>query len=79
MNHMTRTLLTASQRVDIVSKIAMILQLISGIVQIVLMVTTKNYYMYAVILPLTTLFNNILKYYLIMRKAYIESCYIVVY
>ena len=55
-----QSLLTASQRVDIVSKIAMILQLISGIVQIVLMVTTKNYYMYAVILPLTTLFNNIL-------------------
>ena len=54
------SLFTATQRMDMISKIGMALNCVSSISQIVILLTTKNYYIYVVVVPLTTLFNNLI-------------------
>lgn len=55
-----QSLFTASQRVDIVSKIGMVLQLISGGAQMAILLVTHNYYAYVMVIPIITCLNNIL-------------------
>lgn len=54
-----QSLFTASQRVDIPSKISAILSLLSGLLQVLILVFLKNYYLYAAVLPVITLANNL--------------------
>lgn len=55
-----QSLFTASQRVDVISKISMAIQLLLNIIQIFILVTVKNYYAYIIVLPISTVINNIL-------------------
>ena len=55
-----QSILTASQRVDLISKISMILHMVSGITQIIILICTHNYYLYAAVVPVVTCLNNIL-------------------
>lgn len=54
-----QSLLTASQRVDVVSKVSMILQIIFGVVQICFLIIFRNYYLYVIFIPMITFINNI--------------------
>ncbi len=54
-----QSLFSASQRVDIISKIGMFLQLISGTAQIIILLTVKNYYAYVAVIPIITILNNL--------------------
>lgn len=54
-----QSLFTASQRVDMISKITMILHLISGIAQIIILLSIHNYYAFAFVIPIITCLSNI--------------------
>lgn len=54
-----QSLFSASQRVDLISKIGMLLQLISSTAQIIILLTVRNYYAYVAIIPIITILNNI--------------------
>lgn len=62
-------LLTAHQRNDVSSKISIVTSSLLYIAQIVLLLLFKNYYIYCVVLPITTLLNNILTL-LVTKKLY---------
>lgn len=55
-----RSLLTASQRGDVESKICTVTHLLLYFFQIVFLVLTKNYYIYLLLMPITTIISNIL-------------------
>lgn len=55
-----QSLFTASQRTDLISKIGMVLQLVSGIAQILLLVIVHNYYAYVAVIPIITCLNNLI-------------------
>lgn len=55
-----QSLFTASQRVDMISKIGMALQVLSSLAQIIILLTIKNYYFYALVIPAITVINNLL-------------------
>ena len=61
--------LNAQQRNDIVSKVTSAVLIVKYILQIILMFTFRNYYLYAIILPLSTLLTNIGMHY-VTRKYY---------
>jgi O-antigen/teichoic acid export membrane protein len=65
------SLFSASQRVDVISKINITIQVIKNALRIFAVVMLKNYYLYALALPVTTLFNNIIIEYL-SRKYFSE-------
>lgn len=54
-----QSLFNASQRVDMISKISMFLQLLSGTSQIIILLTVKNYYIYVAVIPIITILNNL--------------------
>lgn len=54
------TILTAMQREDIVSNVYSITMLMSKGVQFLLLLMFKNYYLYALIIPIGTILNNVL-------------------
>lgn len=54
-----QSLFTASQRTDMISKIGMGLQLLSSVVQILILALIHNYYIYVIIIPVITCLNNI--------------------
>lgn len=55
-----QALFTAAQRVDVISKVGMILQLFLSIFQVVILILFKNYYMYSIAIPIVTIVNNII-------------------
>lgn len=55
-----QSILTASQRVDIISKRDMVIQCILGILQVGCLIFLHNYYVYVLLIPLATLLNNLL-------------------
>lgn len=63
-----KVLLTANQRYDIEVNIASISLLLQYILQIIVLISTKNYYAYVIVFPVATLFNNVLTNYVINRK-----------
>lgn len=65
------TLLTAMQRIDLVSNAYTIANLAGKLLQILVLVLFKNYYVYALILPATSIANNIIVE-VMSRKAYPE-------
>lgn len=54
-----QSLFTASQRMDIISRIGMGLQLLSNVCQILLLVLLRNYYLYVIVIPVITCLNNL--------------------
>lgn len=54
-----QSLLTAFQRSDIISKRSMVLQFLMYVIQIVLLLLFKNYYLYLIWLPFFTIITNI--------------------
>lgn len=63
------SILNASQRNDISSKVNMITSLIKNCSQIVVLLLLKNYYIYAIFLPMTTFAANIIVA-ILARKMY---------
>ena len=55
-----KSLLSAVQRQDIISKVAMINKIISSFIQIVGLLLLKQYYIFIVVLPLMSLLDNLL-------------------
>lgn len=62
-------LFIAHQRNDVNSKIQTILQLVQSIVQIVLVLTFKNYYCYAIVIPIISILTNTITAYF-AKKIY---------
>lgn len=52
-------LLTAAQRSDIISKRSTIIQVVCFILQATLVIFTRNYYFYIIIIPLSTILTNV--------------------
>jgi len=65
------TLLTAMQRIDLVSNAYTITNLLGKLLQIFVLLLFKNYYVYVLILPITSIANNIVVD-VMSRKAYPE-------
>lgn len=53
-----QSIFIANQRMDLVSKIGMGVQTLSGILQIIILLTTRNYYLYIGVIPVITFINN---------------------
>lgn len=53
-------LFTAHQRSDVTSKVGIVIALSTNILQGILLVAFKNYYLYVIVLPLMTIINNII-------------------
>lgn len=54
------SLFTAKQRMDITSKLSMVLNSLSSILQAIVLLCFHNYYMYVLVIPIITGLNNIL-------------------
>ena len=54
-----QSVFSASQRVDIISKIGMILQFCLNISQIIILLLFHNYYAYVIVIPFITVLNNV--------------------
>lgn len=54
-----QSIFTATQRVDIISKITLLLSIISNISQIILLIMFSNYYVYVIVIPVITCTNNL--------------------
>lgn len=63
-----RVLFAASQRLDLESKFVMIITVIQYLLQILILIKFKNYYLYIILLPLCTLATNVL-----LNKVLIKS------
>lgn len=63
------SLLAAHQRVSITNIINMVTQTIMSLAQILIIVTTRNYYIYVIVIPLFTIFRN-LATEMVTRKLY---------
>ena len=70
-----QALFTAAQRVDVISKVGMILQLFLSIFQVVILILFKNYYMYSIAIPIVTVVNNIIICVVSDRKFPQYKCY----
>lgn len=55
-----QALFVASQRVDKISKVQLVLNTIASLSQIVILLTIRNYYVYVIVLPIITLLNNLI-------------------
>lgn len=55
-----QSLFLASQRTDYISKIGTFLNAIGSITQILMLLLTKNYYLYVIVIPTITILNNII-------------------
>lgn len=53
------SLLTAHQRTDVISNIGTCIHLILNILQIIILIIFKNYYLYIILKPIFTIINNI--------------------
>lgn len=63
-----KVLLTANQRYDIEVNIASVALLIQYFFQIVVLLTTREYYLYVIVFPLATVINNIISHVVIKKK-----------
>ncbi len=55
-----QALFSASQRVDKISLVGTITQLLSGVLQIEMLIVFKNYYAFAIVCPIITCINNVI-------------------
>lgn len=53
-------ILTANQRLDLVNKPLMFTAIVRGLIQLFLLIITRNFYFYVIALPIFSLINNIL-------------------
>lgn len=63
-----RILFSANQRYDIETNISSVTLLIQYVLQIVLLLVFKNYYLYAIVIPIMTICNNLLCQYISKKK-----------
>ncbi|MBR3768522.1 MAG: oligosaccharide flippase family protein [Clostridia bacterium] len=63
-----RILFSANQRYDIETNISSVTLLIQYVLQIVLLLIFKNYYLYAIVIPIMTICNNLLCQYISKKK-----------
>lgn len=63
------SLLTAYQRNDIISIIGLVCNVVLYLLQIVVLITTRSFYLYAILLPISTILVNCL-YEITTRKLY---------
>lgn len=54
-----QALFSAYQREDLISKRNAVISIVSGILQIVLLLTLRNYYVYIIVVPISTIITNI--------------------
>lgn len=69
------SILVANQRNDIILKIQTFCSIIQSIIQIIIIVVFKNYYLYIIILPIFTILNNLLIAYITKKKYPEYECY----
>lgn len=55
-----KSLIIAHQRKDVIDRIAILVRTIFSILQIILLLVTRNYYIYILIMPINTVIDNIL-------------------
>ena len=55
-----QSIFMANQRVDIISKVNMLVQVFSNILKILILLTLRNYYIYILVIPLITIMSNII-------------------
>ena len=63
-----RALFSAHQRSDIGNNVNSVIQVVMDIAKLIILFVTKNYYLYILFLPLSTLLSNILIYIFSCRK-----------
>ncbi|WP_027293874.1 lipopolysaccharide biosynthesis protein [Robinsoniella sp. KNHs210] len=68
-------LFSAHQRNDLISKRTAVVSTVSNCFQIVLLLTFKNYYAYAIIIPLATIITNLANAYLAQKMFPDIQCY----
>ena len=69
------SILVANQRNDIVLKIQSFCSVLQSIIQIILVVLFKNYYLYIIMLPVFTIINNLMIAYVTKKKYPEYECH----
>lgn len=69
-----KILLSANQRYDIEVSIASAVLIIQYILQIILLLLFKNYYIYVLVIPFMTFVGNIVAYIIVNKKFYGYKC-----
>ncbi len=62
------SLLAASQREDMISKISSVVLITKNLLQIVILLIAKNYYLYIIALPITTICNNLFVAWVVNKR-----------
>lgn len=62
------SLLTAHQRNDVTNNVHTIIHILLCSLQIVVLLITANYYLYAIVLPITTFLYNLIIYFIVKKK-----------
>lgn len=63
-----KVLLIANQRYDIDVNISTIALVLQYVLQIIVLLTTHNYYIYVLVFPIATIINNLISNYVIIKK-----------
>lgn len=63
-----QSLFLAFQRNDIISKISSACSILLNVIQILILITCRNYYYYIIVIPLLTCVNNVISY--VLAKKY---------
>ena len=63
-----KVLLSANQRYDIEVNIASCVLIMQYLIQIVLLLYYKSYYLYVIVIPIMTIINNIISFYIVNKK-----------
>lgn len=69
-----KVLLTAHQRYDVEVNINSITLVLQYVLQIIILLTTKNYYLYVIAFPVCTVINNLVANYVIRKKYSQYKC-----
>jgi len=62
------SILNAYQRVDVINNISTVSNIFLNIIQIVVVVATRNYYLYCIVMPACTILNNLLVAYEVKKR-----------
>ena len=69
-----KVLLTAHQRYDLEVNITSLTLIMQYVLQILVLLTTKNYYLYVLVFPVCTVLNNIIANFIIQKKYSQYKC-----
>lgn len=58
------SIISAYQREDVLSKVSIVITILLNVMQLTVLFVTRDYYLYLIVMPITTIIGNVVKYYI---------------